>query len=134
MEKKCSGTEIAFKKTMRVAVGELNGRVAPRLELTEDFWIFTIVNGAIFSREKFSTKGVPFTVYPDIFSDLEVDLVLCGSLPPQLLFLFRARGIEVIWGVMGNIDDAISALLSGGMAFPPPGRRRWRWGKRKKWR
>lgn len=119
---------------MRVAVGELNGRVAPRLELTEEFWIFTIVNGAVVSKEKFSTKGTPFTLLPDVFSGLEIDLVLCGSLPPQLLFLFRSRGIEVIWGVIGSIDGAISTLLSGGVPFPPPGRGRWRWGKRKKWR
>jgi len=119
---------------MRVAVADFNGRVAPRLELTEDFWIYTISNGAVVSKEKFSSRGAPFTLLPDLLSELEVDLVLCGALPPQLIFLFREKGIETLWGIIGDIDEAISALLGGGMPFPPPARKRWRWGKRKKWR
>jgi len=119
---------------MRVAIGNFQERVSPRLELTKDFYVFTVLNNNIVSKERFSPKDVPFTLLPDFLSDLEVDLVLCGSLPLQLLYLFKRRGIEVIWGAIGDIDEAISSLLKGGFPFPPPSKRRWRWGKNKKWR
>ncbi len=119
---------------MRIAVAEFEGRVAPRLEHTGSFVLFEISDGRI-SRKR--TLRFPGSSLWDILEFLKkegIDLVLCGAILPQSFHLLQLNGIGVIWGIMGGIDEAISSFLAGVFPYPPPARKRWRWGKRKKWR
>ncbi len=119
---------------MRIAVAEFQERVAPRLEQTESFVLFDIEGGRVVGRKALRIDSVSFWDTVDFLKKHGVDLVLCGALLPQSFHLLHFAGIGVIWGVIGGIDEAISSFLAGGFPYPPPARKRWRWGKRKKWR
>ncbi len=120
---------------MKLAVATFNGRIAPRLEFSTSFEIFEIENGRIVRRYNLNLPSPS----PDMVHRLRqegVDVVLCGGVNWQLFNLFRCFGIEVIWGLMGPVDDVVNAYLTGTLPYPmpfPAGGMGWRWRKGRKW-
>ncbi len=119
---------------VRIAVPEFLGRVSPILEQSRNFVIFTVDEGKIVGRERASNPDPSLAGLLEFLKEKKVDLMLCGSLLPQTFHLLSLHNIAVIWGAVGGIDEAISSFLAGVIPYPPPARKRWRWGKRKKWR
>ncbi len=119
---------------MRIAVPEFQGRISPILEQSNNFVVFTVEGGKITGKERVSNPDTSLPGLLEFLTGKRVDLLLCGSLLPQTFHLLSLHNIGVIWGAVGGIDEAISSFLAGVFPYPPPARKRWRWGKRKKWR
>ena len=56
-----------------------------------------------------------------------VEVVISGGMNKHFQNLFRSQGIQVIWGIIGEANDALAAFRDGqltpGMGCCPQGRR-----------
>ena len=64
---------------------------------------------------------------PELLSKEGVEVVISGGMNQHFQNLFHFRGIEVIWGIIGEANDALAAFRDGqltpGMGCCPEGRR-----------
>jgi len=86
--------------------------------------------GRVIGRHTLSmNRRYPHEV-PDILRRQGVELVITGGMNHFLQNLFRSRGIELIWGIIGEVDEVLAAYVSGqltpGMGCCPRRHRRRR--------
>ncbi|MGB6929270.1 MAG: NifB/NifX family molybdenum-iron cluster-binding protein, partial [Syntrophobacteria bacterium] len=64
---------------------------------------------------------------PVVLGKEGVEVVISGGVNKHFQDLFRSQGIQVMWGIIGEADDALAAFKAGqlapGMGCCPEGRR-----------
>jgi predicted Fe-Mo cluster-binding NifX family protein len=72
-------------------------------------------------------KGCSPEEIPELLSKEGVELVICGGMNDCFQELFQERGIGVIWGIIGDVEDVLTAYqanqLVAGMGCCPQGGR-----------
>ena len=113
---------------MKVAIMLYGSRVSPRFGYSQGI---LIVEDS--GQEKIQKRTLGIEKYhpeqiPELLSKEGVEVLIGGGINHHFQNLFQIRGIDVIWGVMGEADDVLVAFKAGqltpGMGFCPRGRRR----------
>lgn len=125
---------------MKVAVMLYGARVSPRFNYSQRALIVDMDGQQEIHRRKMPVKGCAPEQIKELLSKEGVELVICGGMNDCFQELFKERGIAVIWGIIGDLEDVLAAYqadklvpgmgscLHGGRAGPRScsGRRRWR--------
>jgi predicted Fe-Mo cluster-binding NifX family protein len=117
-------------KALTLAIPEYKGRVAPLLDVAGRF----VVGNSESPEEKFYLNAASF---PDMariqrLKDSGVNIIICSAISEVFAKLLQSSGIEIVPGVIGSIDDIISAFFNDRLntdQFAMPGcewRRRYR--------
>lgn len=120
-----------------IAIPDWNGRVSPVFDTARELLIAETSSGGASSRrtEHLSETLIPQRV--NRLQELEVDVVLCGSISNPLRTMIEGAGIQVVPWLSGPVEDVLKAYLSGSLgsgnfAMPRgrgPGGRRHRGGR-----
>ncbi len=112
---------------MKLAIMLYGTRVSPRFGYSQGVMI--VEDGG---RQKDRRKTLGIEKYhpeqiPELLWKEGVEIVISGGMNHYFQDLFRSQGIQVIWGIIGEADDALAAFRGGqltpGMGCCPEGRR-----------
>lgn len=114
---------------MKVAIPINNDRVAPRLPLAKEVIIVELQGKREMRRDKVNISLLHLMEIPDFLASQGVTKVIAGGVNWHLQEMLRVYNIDVIWGIMGDVDEVLAFFLKKGLQdgmgpCPPPGR--WR--------
>jgi len=113
---------------MKLAIMLYGTRVSPRYGYSQGVLIVEVSNQGEFARKTLEIGKYYPEKIPELLSKEGVKLVISGGMNQHFQNLFRLRGIDVIWGIIGEADDVLADFmndrLSPGMGCCPAGRRR----------
>ncbi len=98
---------------MKVAIPRFQERVAPCFEYSATIAIFTIEDGRVIEQQDFSLQSRLALDRVRLLRDQEVDVLICGGLENSFEDLVKARGIEVISWVSGEVEMLLRRYLRG---------------------
>jgi predicted Fe-Mo cluster-binding NifX family protein len=120
---------------MKLAIMLYGTRVSPRFGYSQRAMIVDIDGQHEIHRRAIGVRSYHPEQIPDMLSKEEVELVIAGGMNQYFQDLFRDRGIQVVWGIIGDVEDVLAAYradrLSPGMGCcrqPTRARRRFRAG------
>jgi predicted Fe-Mo cluster-binding NifX family protein len=96
---------------MRIAVSVFGKRISPRFDFAPAFGLFDTEGKKIIESRNISCDGWGDAERVSRLKELEVDTLICGSLPNYLLGILTNSGIKVIPWIAGNADEALSLFL-----------------------
>jgi predicted Fe-Mo cluster-binding NifX family protein len=113
---------------MKLAIMLYGTRVSPRYGYSQGVLIVEVNNQEEFDRKTLEIGKYYPEKIPELLSNEGVEVVISGGMNQHFQNLFRLRGIDVIWGIIGEVDDVLAAFMNGrlrpGMGCCPVGRRR----------
>lgn len=98
---------------MRVAVAAEGNRVTEHFGHCEGFKIFEVDRGQVMEGEYIPNPGHQPGFLPGFLSDLGVNVVIAGGMGSRAIQLFKEKGIAVITGASGNVDETIDDYARG---------------------
>lgn len=104
---------------MRIAVTYENGNVFQHFGHSEQFKIYDVLDGEIKTSTVISTHGSGHGALADLLKKENVDTLICGGIGGGAKNMLAAADIKLYGGVCGSADEAVSALLAGGLQFNP---------------
>jgi predicted Fe-Mo cluster-binding NifX family protein len=118
---------------LRIAIPVWEGRVSPVLDVAKNLLLVEMDAGHEVSRnsERFDPCLLPQRARR--FSELGVNVVICGAISRPLSDMLLASGIRVFSCIIGEVEDVLRSHLDDGVTDPsffmpgyagPPGRRR----------
>jgi predicted Fe-Mo cluster-binding NifX family protein len=112
---------------MKLAIMLYGTRVSPRYGYSQGVLIVEVNNRGEFARKTLEVGKYYPEKIPELLSEEGVEVVISGGMNQYFQNLFRLHGIEVIWGIIGEANDALAAFRGGqlapGMGCCPEGRR-----------
>ncbi|QNU68502.1 P-loop NTPase [Ruminiclostridium herbifermentans] len=103
-------------RTLRVAIPTDGNNIASQFVKCENFTFFDIENNIIKKKSEVSTAGNLHGLLPTFLSVKGVKAVIIDGIGDSAKKNLIKNNIEVISGVSGDIDQAISAYLEGTLA------------------
>ena len=113
----------------KIAICAFEGRISPRFDMTREVLILDKRGPEKERGEKMRLPLILPEARPRILARKGVQLVIVGGIQERFQQMFQRHNIEVIWGVMGEIEDVIQAYRQGvlysgvGLVPKPPGSR-----------
>ena len=104
---------------MKIAVTYENGNVFQHFGHTEAFKIYTVENKEIISSEVVETAGSGHGALAGFLTAHQVDVLICGGIGGGAKTALAQAGIQLMGGVTGNTDDAVTAYLASKLIFNP---------------
>lgn len=104
---------------MKIAVTYENGNVFPHFGHTEQFKVYDIEDGKIFSTQIVNTNGNGHGALAGMLSALKVDTLICGGIGAGAQTALAQAGIRLYGGVSGSTDEAVNSLLAGSLSYNP---------------
>ena len=114
---------------MKVAIPINNERVAPRLPLAKEVVIIELQGKREVGRKKVNISLLHPMEITDFLASEGVTKVIAGGVTWHLQEMLRVHNIDLIWGIMGAVDEVLEFYLKKGLRdgmgpCPPPRRRR----------
>jgi predicted Fe-Mo cluster-binding NifX family protein len=99
---------------MKVAIPMYEGRISPRFGFIQNILLADIGEKGVLYREILPIEcGRLVHEIPEMLHDQGVRVLLTGGINLHFQNLFKALGIEVIWGLIGTPEEAVDAFVSG---------------------
>lgn len=111
---------------MRIAVPDWKGRVSPLFDVARQLLVVDFEGGRELRRSVESLEQTLPPLRVDGLAQRGVNVLLCGGISALLLRMLEARGINVIPGISGDVDQVLQGYLAGHLRdgrFAMPG---WR--------
>lgn len=106
-------------KQMRIAVTYENGEIFQHFGHTEQFKLYDIEAGKIANAQVVDTMGSGHGALAGFLAKQGVDQLICGGIGGGAQNALIEAGIKLYGGVSGNADQAVEALISGGLNYNP---------------
>lgn len=104
---------------MKIAVTYENGEIFQHFGHTEQFKVYEVEGNKIISSQVVSTNGRGHGALAGVLRDLQADALICGGIGGGAQMALAEAGIKLYGGVSGSADEAVEALLTGGLNFDP---------------
>ena len=112
---------------MKVAIMLYGTRVSPRFGYSQGIMVAEVSDCQEIRRKTLETNNYYPEQIPVVLGKEGVEVVISGGMNRHFQDLFRSQGIQVIWGIIGEANDALAAFRDGkltpGMGCCPEGRR-----------
>ena len=112
---------------MKVAIMLYGTRVSPRFGYSQGVMVVEVSGHREIRRKTLETASYYPEQIPVVLTKEGVEVVISGGMNKHFQNLFRLRGIEVIWGIIGEADEVLQVFKSGqltpGMGCCPEERR-----------
>jgi len=105
-----STQEVTVKKIAIAAEGHY---VCEHFGHCEGFNIYTTQNGAIIAQDFLANPGHKPGLLPNLLNDQGVHVVIAGGMGAGAIDIFNEKGIDVITGARGMVDQTIATYLDG---------------------
>ncbi len=109
---------------MKIAIPLYANRISPRFGYSESFLVVALNSKGEFKRKNIVADIETPLQIAEYFAKEGIDVVLSGGMDQDFLREFRLRNIEVIWGLIGEVEDVLAAYQKGkvfaGMGPCPP--------------
>lgn len=124
--KKCNRTTSPVKKInilqkgegqMRIGVTYNNGVIFPHFGHTEQFKLYDVENGEIKQTQIVDTNGQGHGALSSFLTQAGVEVLICGGIGGGAQTALAEAGIQLLGGVSGNADDAVSAYINGQLNY-----------------
>ena len=102
---------------MKIAVTYEDGQVYQHFGHTQEMKIYTLEDGKITGAQVISTEGSGHSALAGFLTDRDVDCLICGGIGYGARQALEEAGIKLYAGVTGAADDAVEALLTGGLQY-----------------
>ncbi|MBD3378962.1 MAG: dinitrogenase iron-molybdenum cofactor [Candidatus Omnitrophica bacterium] len=110
---------------MRIAISTDGGDVSAHFGRCPSFTLFNVESGKVTGKEEVPNPGHHPGFLPDFLQGKGVNCIIAGGMGQRASMLFGQKGIAVIVGVEGDVDEAAEAFasgkLSGGESLCKPG-------------
>ncbi len=94
---------------MRIAVPNCRGRVSPVFDVARRYRVIEVSSGQITDQAEHVVCGEPCRE----LVKLDVDCVICAGITRELQLCLGRRGVDVLAGFCGGIEEVIDAHLCG---------------------
>ena len=101
------------QNTKKIAIASEGPMVCDHFGHCEGFSIYTTEEGHIVSQEFLKNPGHQPGLLPNLLNDHGVQVVIAGGMGAGALDIFSEKGIEVITGARGQLDQTIAQYLDG---------------------
>jgi predicted Fe-Mo cluster-binding NifX family protein len=98
---------------MRIAIATDGTMVAEHFGHCKGFEIFDTENGKIISRKYVQNPGHRPGFLPNYLNDLGVKVIISGGMGIGAIEIFDEKGIKVITGASGKIEQTVKSYLNG---------------------
>ena len=99
----------------KIAVCSFRKRVCPRFDLTHEMLIFEGEPAHNEHIEEVDVSHFPPEKILNMLLEREVKVIICGGIQGRFQEMFRQNDIDVIWGVVGEVDDVMRAYAKGAL-------------------
>jgi predicted Fe-Mo cluster-binding NifX family protein len=100
---------------MKIAIATEGTNVSGHFGKCENFTIVDVENSNVKDKKVISTIGNQHGLLPSFLASHDVNVVIAGGMGEGARNNLISNNIEIISGISGNIDEAISAYLSGNL-------------------
>ena len=104
---------------MKIAVTYENGMIFQHFGHTAQFKVYEVMDGAVVKAQVVDANGSGHGALAGFLSANGVDTLICGGIGGGAQMALASAGIKLYGGVSGNADEAVDALLSGGLNYNP---------------
>lgn len=118
----------------RIAIPVAETRVSPVFDVAHKFLLADLENGQVISRAQHEMKVQSAYARARLLAELGVGVLICGGISWPLAMMIETQGVRVIPWVMGEVEEVLTAHMSGQLlapSFTMPGCRRGR--RRRGW-
>lgn len=105
-----STQEVTVKK---IAIAAEGHSVCEHFGHCEGFNIYTTQNGVIVAKDFLANPGHKPGLLPNLLNDQGVHVVIAGGMGAGAIEIFNEKGIDVITGARGMVDQTIATYLDG---------------------
>ncbi|MDI6600800.1 MAG: NifB/NifX family molybdenum-iron cluster-binding protein [Thermoanaerobacteraceae bacterium] len=98
---------------MKVAIASEGDYVSRHFGHCEGYTIYEIAENNIISKEFIENPGHRPGYLPLFLKEMGIDVIISGGMGESAKTLFEEQNIEVITGIEGECDDAVSDYLAG---------------------
>jgi predicted Fe-Mo cluster-binding NifX family protein len=98
---------------MKVAISSDGDYVSPHFGRCPYFTIVEIEGDKVIKKEKIDNPGHQPAFLPQFLSEQDVNFIIAGGMGGRATALFSEKGIGIILGVTGKIDEVIEKLVKG---------------------
>ncbi len=95
------------------AIPLFGSRVAPRCLFASSMLVVSVTEGEVHMSRTVSTENLDEYRWLEQLLDLEVDVIVCGGISPELSKLLNDYGIKVICNVAGEAEEVLHAFAEG---------------------
>ena len=101
---------------MKLAIMLYGTRVSPRFGYSQEVMIIEVDDKEEIRREILKVDDHYPEQIPVVLGNEDVEVVISGGMNKHFQNLFRSQGIQVIWGIIGEANDALAAFKAGKLA------------------
>ena len=110
---------------MKIAISTDGDAVSAHFGRCPSFTILALENGKIVERKTLDNPGHEPGFLPGFLHEQGAECIIAGGAGPRAITLFEEKGMQVILGISGAIEDVISQIesgeLKGGESLCQPG-------------
>jgi len=99
----------------KLALSTDGDQVAQHFGRCEKYTLVEVNDGKIVNKEIVANPGHEPGFLPKYLNEQGVDVILAGGMGRKAKDLFDQKGIKVVIGVNGLVDDAVKSYLAGGL-------------------
>lgn len=104
---------------MKIAVTYDNGNVFQHFGRTENFKVYEVEDNQVVSSEVIGSNGTGHGALAGLLAGEGIDVLICGGIGGGAQNALAQAGIKLYGGVSGEADQAVNALINGGLAYDP---------------
>ena len=104
---------------MRIAIPYYEGLIFQHFGHAPQFKVYEIENKQVLMEMVVESQGSGHAAVSQFLASMDVRVVICGNIGEGAMQALQDEGIVFYGGVTGSADDAITALIAGGLAYDP---------------
>lgn len=98
---------------MRIAVTYENDQIFQHFGHTQQFKIYDVEDGYVVSSEVIGSNGSGHGALAGLLAENSINVLICGGIGGGAQAALQERGIELVAGASGDVDEAVEAYLRG---------------------
>jgi predicted Fe-Mo cluster-binding NifX family protein len=101
------------RKTMRVILCTLNGRIAPKYYDAAQLLLLHIKDGVIAHREVIAVEALEPDELCSLVLHMKTDVVICGGIRQDYQEKLAGSSVQLIYNVIGNTEEVVERFVKG---------------------
>ena len=104
---------------MRIAIPYYMGQIFQHFGHAPQFKVYEIENRQVLMEMVVEVEQQGHEAVSELLRSMDVRVVICGNIGDGAMNALRDAGIVFYGGVAGDADEAITALIEGGLKYDP---------------
>jgi predicted Fe-Mo cluster-binding NifX family protein len=101
------------RKTMRVILCTLNGRIAPKYYDAAQLLLLHIRDGVVAHREVIAVEALEPDELCSLVLHMKTDVVICGGIRQDYQEKLAGSSVQLIYNVIGNTEEVVERFVEG---------------------